>query len=101
VTRPAPATFEVRCPCCQARLTVDPAVRAVVGHAPPPRSGPAESLDQAVAALRDQEGRREARFREAAEAERAKKDVLARKFAAGLELAKDSPDPPPRRYDYD
>jgi hypothetical protein len=96
----APA-FDVRCPCCQATLTVDPGLRAVVAHAP--AAGPAArgSLDQAVTRVRDAAGEREARFREAAEAERAKRDVLARKFAAGLDRARRSPDPPRRPYDGD
>jgi hypothetical protein len=95
------SAFEVRCPCCQATLTVDPEVKAVLAHAPPARTGPAASLDAAMAKLQDAQAQRDARFREATEAERSKKDVLARKFKAGLERAKDSPDPPPRPYDYD
>lgn len=101
MSKATPKSFEVTCPCCQARLTVDPEVRAVIAHAPPPKTGPAASLDQAMAALRSAEARREARFREAAEAEKGKDQVLARKFAAGLERAKDMPDRPLRPIDLD
>jgi hypothetical protein len=52
-------------------------------------------------AVRSEQARREARFREAAEAEKTKGDVLARKFAAGVKRAKDSPEPPPRPFDFD
>ena len=94
--------FEVACPCCRAVLTVDPEVRAVIQHAPPPRTGPAASLDKAMESLRGAQAQREARFREAAEAEKSKEQVLARKFEAGLKRAKDSPDPPgPRPIDLD
>jgi len=96
-----PATFEVKCPCCQAVLTVDPQVKAVLSHAPPPKTGPLGSLDKAMEALRGEQARRGARFREAAEAEKGKADVLARKFDAGLKRAKDTPDPPPRPLDFD
>lgn len=94
--------FQVACPCCRAVLTVDPEVRAVIQHAPPPRTGPAASLDKAMESLRGAQAQREARFREAAEAEKSKDQVLARKFEAGLKRAKDSPDPPgPRPIDLD
>jgi hypothetical protein len=101
MAKAVPKSFEVPCPSCQARLTVDPEVRAVIAHAPPPRSGSAASLDQAMAAVKSAGAKREARFREAQEAERSKDQVLARKFAAGLERAKDSPDRPLRPIDLD
>jgi hypothetical protein len=93
--------FEVTCPGCRARLTVDPDVRAVIAHTPPPKTGPASSLDQAMASLKGARAERETRFREAAEAEKTRERVLARKFAAGLERAKDTPDPPLRPIDLD
>ncbi len=98
--KPAPS-FEVACPCCRAVLTIDPEVRAVLQHTAPPRTGPAASLDKAMEALKGEQARREARFREAAEAEKAKDQVLARKFEAGLKRAKDMPDPGPRPIDLD
>lgn len=96
-----PASFDVTCPSCQAVLTVDPQVKTVLAHTPPPKSGPLGTLDRAMEALRGAETRRDARFREATEAEKNKADVLARKFDAGLKRAKDSPDPPPRPFDLD
>ena len=94
-------TFEVTCPCCQALLTIDPEVRAVLAHRLPERKGPLSSLDKAMEVLRGADARREAAFRQAAEAERNKTDVLARKFGEGLKRAKDSPDPPIRPIDLD
>jgi hypothetical protein len=94
-------TFEVTCPCCKTRLTVDPEVRVVLAHREPPRSGPLSTLDKAMDALRGAGARREAAFREAAEAERTKGDVLSRKFGEGLKRAKDDPDPPIRPIDLD
>ncbi len=96
-----PAPFDLRCPCCQAVLTVDPELRAVVQHAPPPRTGPAASLDKALEALKGAEARREAAFRQAAEAERTREQLLARKFQAGLQRAKDQPERPVRPLDLD
>ena len=101
MAEPKRPSFDVTCPCCRAVLTVDPEVRAVLSHALPARTGPASSLDKAMEGLRGEHARREARFREAAEAEKQKADLLARKFDAGLKRAKDSPDPPRRAIDYD
>jgi hypothetical protein len=97
----ASVAFEVACPCCRAILTVDPEVRAVLAHREPPRSGPLSTLDKAMDALKGAGARREAAFRQAAEAERTKGDVLSRKFGEGLKRAKDDPDPPIRPIDLD
>jgi hypothetical protein len=98
----AAKSFDVRCPGCQGTLTIDPELRAVIAHAPPPRTGPAASLDKAMEGLRGQQAAREARFRQAAESEKTKDQVLARKFEAGLKRAKDDPAPPgPRPIDLD
>lgn len=97
----ASTPFEVTCPCCKAILTIDGEVRAVLAHKNPPRSGPLASLDQAMDHLRGAGARREAAFQQAAEAERTKGDVLARKFGEGLKRAKDDPDPPIRPIDLD
>jgi hypothetical protein len=101
VAKHKPAAFDVTCPACRSVLTVDPEVKAVLAHTPPPRTGPASSLDKAMEALRGQQAAREARFKEAAEAEKTKDQVLSRKFEAGLKRAKDMPDPGPRPIDLD
>jgi len=31
------ATFTVTCPCCDGRLTIDPALEAVIAHEPAPK----------------------------------------------------------------
>ena len=45
------AAFIVECPCCQAKLTVDPEVRAVIAHEEPPRKRTVADLDTAFGAL--------------------------------------------------
>lgn len=94
-------SFDVTCPSCRAVLTVDGKVRVVLHHTPPPRTGPASSLDKAMEILKGEQARREARFKQAADAEKNKEEVLSRKFKAGLERAKDMPDPGPRPIDLD
>lgn len=97
----AEATFVVTCPCCHAKLTVDPDVREVIAHDPPPRQRSVGGLGDAFEALRVKSAEREERFRKQMEAEAQKSKVLDRKFQEGLKKAKDSPDPPPRPFDYE
>jgi hypothetical protein len=94
-------TIVVTCPCCQARLTVDAELAAVIAHEPPPRTGGARDLGAAFEALRSKSSEREQRFKDQMQAEAQKGKVLDRKFQEGLKRAKDSPDPPPRPFDYD
>ena len=94
-------SLAVICPCCGARLTVDRELGAVISHEPPPKSGPARDLTDALGALKGAAGRREARFRQSVEAEKTKGKVLDRKFQEGLKKAKEDPEPPLRPVDID
>ncbi|MBZ5500862.1 MAG: hypothetical protein LAN59_01300 [Acidobacteriia bacterium] len=95
-------TFQVDCPCCRAKLTVDPQVAAVLAHVPPPKAPPSVDLDDTAQLLRNQAEAVEAKFRASVEAEKTKEDVLARKFAEGLKKAKDGPvEKPLRDFDLD
>ena|ERR1700680_4621865 len=95
-------SIEVACPCCQAKLTVDPQLAVVLSHVPPPKPPPSVDLDDTARLLREQADRVEAKFRESVEAEKMKEDVLARKFAEGLKKAKDQPvEKPLRDFDLD
>lgn len=91
--------FKVECPCCRAKLTVDPEVRAVIAHEEPPRKRTVADLDTAFGTLGARAADREERFRQARAAEADKGKLLDRKFQEGLKKAKDSPDPPRRPFD--
>jgi hypothetical protein len=94
--------IEVACPCCQAKLTVDPQLAVVLSHVPPPKPPPSVDLDDTARLLREQAERVEAKFRESVEAEKNKEEVLARKFAESLKKAKDQPvEKPVRDLDLD
>ncbi len=102
MTRKPPLTIEVECPCCLAKLTVDPELGVVLSHVPPPKPPPSVDLDDTARLLREQAERVEAKFRQSVEAERTKDDVLERKFAEGLKKAKDKPvEKPIRDFDLD
>jgi hypothetical protein len=98
--RPA-ETFEVDCPCCQAKLTIDRHLGVVLAHTAPVRP-PSIDLDDTARLLREHDNSVEAKFRASVEAERNKEDVLARKFAENLKKAKDAPlEKPIRDFDLD
>jgi hypothetical protein len=93
--------FEVDCPCCGAKMTVDRALGVVLAHVAPVRP-PSIDLDDTAQLLRKQSEAVEAKFRASVEAEKTKEDVLARKFAEGLKKAKDAPiEKPLRDFDLD
>ncbi|HEX2441662.1 MAG TPA: hypothetical protein VHT71_25350 [Methylomirabilota bacterium] len=97
----ATPSFVVACPCCQAKLTIDPELGAVIAHEAPPAKRTVEDLGAAFDVLRTKASEREARFREQMQAEGQKGKLLDRKFQESLKKAKDSPDPPKRPFDFE
>jgi len=83
--------FEVPCPCCQARLRVDPELRAVLSHEPPPEERTVKDLAQAVMGLKAEAAHRQAKFEESMKLERNKKDLLDKKFQDALKRTRDVP----------
>ena len=84
---------KVTCPHCQSKLTVDPALEAVIAHEPPPRARTAQDLSAALDALQGASTKREEAFKESLKAEQTKGKVLDRKFQESLKKAKDAPLP--------
>jgi hypothetical protein len=94
--------YEVACPDCGAMLRIDAATGLVVSHTPAPRKRMFEDLETAAKAMREHDERKESIFRQSAEAERNKADLLEKKFAEALRKAKDAPDVKPlREFDLD
>ncbi len=97
----APA-IEVTCPCCHAKLRVDPQFAVVLSHEGPPQAAPDVDLNDPFSVLQKQAREREDKFRQSWEAEKNKEDVLARKFEENLRKAKDAPlEKPLRDFDLD
>jgi hypothetical protein len=94
-------SFVVACPCCEAKLTIDPELAVVIAHEAPPPKRTVGDLGAAVDKLRSRSADIEERFRQSVESEGKKGSVLDRKFQEGLKKAKDSPDPPRRPFDYE
>jgi hypothetical protein len=97
MSKKAASPIDVTCPCCQARLTVDPELGAVLSFIGPPKGPPKVDLDDTARMLREEAERREEKFRQSVEAERNKDEVLNRKFSEALKKAKDQPIEKPLR----
>ncbi len=93
--------FELPCPCCGARLKVDPELKAIIAHEAPKVVRKFESVDDAVGALKTHDAEREKKFAASVEAEKSKKDVLNRKFEELFEKAKSDTSKPIRDIDLD
>jgi hypothetical protein len=92
-----PEPFEVVCPCCKAKLRIDPELRSILSHEPPPEERTVKDLNQALKGLEAEAAQRQARFEESMRAQKGKKDLLDRKFQDALKRAKDEPITKPTR----
>lgn len=93
--------FDLLCPCCGARLKVDPDLKAIIAHEAPKVARKFESVDDAIAGLKTHDAEREKKFAESVEAEKSKRDVLNRKFDELFEKAKTDTSKPIRDIDLD
>ena len=87
----------VDCPCCGAKLTIDPSLRKVIAYEEPPKQSNAPDLDHAASLLREAAARREAMFRQSTENEKTRSQVLERKFEEAFKKSKDQPVTKPMR----
>jgi hypothetical protein len=81
-------SFDILCPCCNARLKVDAELKAVIDHEAPKTPRKFASVDDAVGALKTEDQEREKKFVASVEAEKTKKEVLNRKFEELFKKAK-------------
>jgi hypothetical protein len=95
-----PKKLEVSCPCCGATLTVDAELGKVLFHQAPVKQDKGPNLDFATELLRKEAERREALFRQSADDQKTKSELLDRKFREAFEKTKDQPTGPPLR-DFD
>src|ERR1700691_5412624 len=94
--------LNVSCPCCQAKLVVDPIFGAVLSHEAPVRPGPNVDLSDAQKILNEQNRQREDKFADSWFQESNKEDILAKKFEEAMKKAKDGPATKPiRDFDLD
>jgi hypothetical protein len=97
-----PRKLEVACPCCGATLTVDAELGKVLFHQAPVKQDKGPDLEFAAQLLKKEADRREALFRQSADDQKTKSELLDRKFREAFEKTKDQPTGPPiRDFDLD
>jgi hypothetical protein len=101
VAKDSGGDFELFCPCCNARLKIDPALKAVIDHEAPKTPRKFASVDDAIGGLKAADAEREKKFAASIEAEKSKKDVLNRKFQELFEKTRDDDSKPVRDIDLD
>jgi hypothetical protein len=94
--------LNVTCPCCQAKLVIDPIFGAVLSHTADVKPGPDVDLTKASDILENQKKQREDKFADSWYRESNKEDILAKKFEEAMKKAKDAPAGKPiRDFDLD
>jgi hypothetical protein len=93
--------FEVKCPCCEAILKIDPETQSVIAHTVPEKPPAIEDLAAEVAKLKGAGARREELFQKNFEAEKMHGKVLEKKFDELFKRAKENPNEPPPKRDID
>ena len=93
--------IEVRCPCCEATLQIDPELKAVISHEEHQKPRSIEDIGAAVQKLKGEEARRSEVFQKSFEDHKSHHKVLERKFDELLKQAKANPDAPPPRKPFD
>jgi hypothetical protein len=84
-------TIQVTCPCCEATLTIDPALGAVLDHKLPARPQMAVELKDAAKMVKEEASRRDEKYQKIVEAEKNKSKVLEAKFQELFKKAKEEP----------
>lgn len=89
------SAFEVDCPHCGAKLTLDAQMGAVLEHQPPKKTD--YDFDQQLKGLSQAERKREELFRQQMAAEKDRSKLLERKFEESLKKRKGEPIEKPLR----
>lgn len=84
-------TIQIACPCCEAVLTIDPSLAAVIDHKQPAKPQIAVQLKDAVKLVKEEASRRDEKYQKIVEAEKNKSKVLEAKFQELFKKAKDEP----------
>src|SRR5665647_2119073 len=89
--------LEVTCPCCEARLTVDPVSGAVLGSEKAVHARAGVDLKDARRVLEEETARIHERYDQIVQTEKGRGAVLEKLFKTHIEKSKDEPAPRPIR----
>lgn len=103
MANPANSVFEVKCPCCEATLQIDPEMQIVIRHREVERKPAIEDLHTAVQQLKGEADRRADVFEKSFASHLSGEKVRDKKFEELLKQAKEdkSGAPPKRPFDLD
>ncbi len=94
--------FEVDCPCCDTKLTIDPRARRIFHVVTKGEDGEQKSFEEAVKDATSGVDRAQEKFKKALDSEEGKKERLEDMFEEGLKKADEDPDKkPPSIFDFD
>ena len=88
-------TLDIRCPCCDARMIVDPDTGSILRFERPKEKGASLSFEEA---FRNEKARRQeadARFAQAFGEMQKKEQILEKRFQEAVKKAKEEPDEKP------
>jgi hypothetical protein len=96
------ALFEVKCPCCESTLQIDPETKAVIQHHEPVKKPLIEDLSAAVQQLKADAEKRSDIFAKSFDEHLNSSKVREKKFDELLKQAKEDTSAPPKRaFDFD
>jgi len=84
-------TIQLICPCCDAILTIDPSLPAILDHKLPPKPQVVAQMKAVGKHLQQEATRRDEKIQQIVEAEKNKSKVLEAKFQQLLKKAKEEP----------
>lgn len=93
--------IEVKCPCCDAMLQIDPQLKAVISHKEKEKPPVIEDFQAAVHKLKGEEARRAEVFQKSFDEHKGHQKVLERKFDELFKQAKENPDAPRPKRPFD
>ncbi|MEE2856705.1 MAG: hypothetical protein VX949_04840 [Planctomycetota bacterium] len=94
--------FDVDCPCCETRLTIDPRARRIFHVVTKGADGASKSFEEAVKDATGGADRAAEKFKDVLAAEEGKEERLDDLFEDGLKKAEEDPNKkPPSIFDFD
>ena len=87
--------LDIRCPCCEARIVVDPDTGAILRFERPKEKGGRVSLEEAFRSEKERKKEAGARLAQAFGELQKKDEILEKRFQEALRKAKESPDEKP------
>ncbi len=92
-----PEALDITCPCCEARLKIDPETGAVVWV--DKKKGPAKDFDELVNRVRSQKSVLDEKFQRSVQQTRQQREILDKKFEEARRRAEDPLARPPHPFD--